>query len=275
MKSLEVDVTFSSCQFIGGATTGPSLNANPATGTTPVSRSPSPVAGLSPSSWLGRVWSYWTWMDVRISRRWIKGFFAKLCIFFSSLLYQASKVILEEVLDGDEVAAGTLDLIVQRWIISHISLRLFFSLLLLNNCSKTWVCSCYPLHRAGKVRELLRNADQPQKPRLSRLVYSREDLLALRRSRLSRIAPPCLPWLVDAVPMIVREVRPQTTRVNPWQAHCLVSPAPTLHLLQEITKRRKFVIQGFIWLTTVLVKFLHYCKPKWHNKAIRWELVLA
>jgi hypothetical protein len=38
----------------------------------------------------------------------------------------------------------------------------------------------------------------------------------------------------------------QTTDVNLGQAHCLASQAPTLDLWLEITKSRKFVMQGFI-----------------------------
>jgi hypothetical protein len=41
----------------------------------------------------------------------------------------------------------------------------------------------------------------------------------------------------------------QTTDVTLGQAHCLALRAPTLDLLLEITESRKFVIQGYIWIT--------------------------
>jgi hypothetical protein len=41
----------------------------------------------------------------------------------------------------------------------------------------------------------------------------------------------------------------RTTDTNLGQAHCLGVRAPTLDLGLEITKRRKFVIQGFVWIT--------------------------
>jgi hypothetical protein len=42
---------------------------------------------------------------------------------------------------------------------------------------------------------------------------------------------------------------PQTTAMNLGKAHCLALRALTLDLFQEITKGRKSVIQGFIWIT--------------------------
>ncbi len=43
--------------------------------------------------------------------------------------------------------------------------------------------------------------------------------------------------------------QPQSTDMNLEQTHCLASRAPTLDLWLEITKIRKFVIQGIIWTT--------------------------
>jgi hypothetical protein len=41
----------------------------------------------------------------------------------------------------------------------------------------------------------------------------------------------------------------QNTDMNLGQSHCFASRAPTLDLWLEITKIRKFVIQGCIWIT--------------------------
>jgi hypothetical protein len=45
---------------------------------------------------------------------------------------------------------------------------------------------------------------------------------------------------------LFRKQGTQTTDMDLGQAHCLASRAPTLDLWLEITKSRKFVIQGFI-----------------------------
>ncbi len=61
----------------------------------------------------------------------------------------------------------------------------------------------------------------------------------------------------------------QTTYLNVGQAHRLALGTPTLDLCLEITISKKFVIQGFIWITQKSnLKFLLYCKPKWHNMIV-------
>ncbi len=47
--------------------------------------------------------------------------------------------------------------------------------------------------------------------------------------------------------------KPQATGMNLGQAHRLVSRAPTLDQWLEITKYRKFVVQGFIWIYEALI----------------------
>ncbi len=80
----------------------------------------------------------------------------------------------------------------------------------------------------------------------------RDVLLGSHRRRLTRN------WTIFSE-------NPQTTDMNP----------PTPNLWPEITKSRKFVFRDSSELQNSNLKFLLYCKPKWHNKANRWELVLA
>jgi hypothetical protein len=49
--------------------------------------------------------------------------------------------------------------------------------------------------------------------------------------------------------LLLRGVRSQTTDMNIGKAHCLALWAPTLYFWFEITKSRKFVLQGIIWIT--------------------------
>ncbi len=63
----------------------------------------------------------------------------------------------------------------------------------------------------------------------------------------------------------------QTTAMNlqQGQTYCVASPAPTLDLwLVEITKSRKFVIRGFLWITKFLSQVSTLLsKSKWQNMA--------
>jgi hypothetical protein len=92
---------------------------------------------------------------------------------------------------------------------------------------------------------------------------------------------------------VLRATDTQTTDMNLGHAHCLASQAPTIDLWLEITisLSLSFKKQLFTHLISTAdpgdyfrdssesqnsdLKFLLYCKPKWHNKANRWEVMLA
>jgi hypothetical protein len=72
------------------------------------------------------------------------------------------------------------------------------------------------------------------------------------------------------------ETCPQTTDIIPGQANCLALHVPTHDLSLQATKSRIIKLTDSSKLQNFNLKFLvSLRKPKWHNKAHRWELVLA